>query len=206
MNVYCGQLSILFLGLLISGCVVEPVVLPDPVDRTGSDVKVSYRGREVAFTGEQLVVGAEAPDVTLISRRGDQVRLSDFRGKVLLLSVVPELGTAVCDRTTQMLEDSELNRIEDVVMFTISTDTWGEQAGWAKAMTIRRHMTLSDALDPDFGRAYGLLIKETGDLGRCVLVIDKAGVIRRIENQTDMARMPDIPAAERFARTLAEAP
>jgi len=206
MNVYCRQLGILLLGLLIAGCAVEPVVLPDPVDWTGPDVKVSYRGRDVTFTGQQLVVGAEAPDVALISRRGDQVRLSDFRGKVLLLSVVPELGTAVCDRTARMLEDSELNRLDNVVMFTISTDTWGEQAEWAKTMTIRRHMTLSDALDPDFGRTYGLLIKENGKLGRCVLVIDKAGVIRRIENQTDMDRMPNIPAAEQLARTLAEAP
>jgi len=206
MNVLHHKLGLLLVGLFVAGCTIEPREFPEPAARTGPVVEVTERGKQRTLVGECLSVGQKAPDAVLINRRGDQVRLSNLRGKVLLLSAVPQLGTAVCDRTARLLEDSDLNDVADVAMFTVSTQTWGEQARWARQNTIRRHMTLSDARDREFGRAYGLLIKQNNKLARCVLVIDKAGIIRWIETQRDMDRLPDIPAAEKLVRELAAQP
>ncbi|NLF30472.1 MAG: redoxin domain-containing protein [Planctomycetes bacterium] len=177
--------------------------MPGPVARTGPDVEISRWGRRLTLVGQSLAVGDAAPDVELVSRRGDRVRLSAYRGKVVLLSVVPELGTPVCDRTTAALDRSGLVRRNDVAVLTVSMDPWLDQQRWCDASGVMHHMTLSDYPDERFGHTYGLLVKETGYLARSVLVIDRDGVIRYIETQQEMSRMPDLAAAEAVARRLA---
>ncbi|MFW6154416.1 MAG: redoxin family protein [Planctomycetota bacterium] len=196
------MLIVTFCCVLGAGC--GHIHGPGPTARTGPDVQLRRRGRPLTLAGASLAVGDAAPDVELISRRGDRVRLSDYRGKVVLLSVVPELGTPVCDQTTRTLEDSDLVRRDEVVVLTVSMDRWLEQQRWCQANDVTEHMTLSDHPDEAFGRAYGLLVRETGDLARSVLVIDRDGVIRHIETQRDMDRLPDLDAAAAVVRRLAD--
>ena len=193
----------LLVGFVCLSCTPYQGPLVEPADQTGPEISVTRRGRALTLAGATLIVGDWAPDVVLTDRRGNKVRLADYRGKVLLLSVVPELGTAVCDRSTRYIDRSDLNDHPDVVIFTISTNSWGEQARWCSSNRVRRHMTLSDAPAKAFGQAYGLAIQEVDYLTRCVLVIDRDGVIRYIETQRDIGRMPNFKAAEQLARSLA---
>ena len=101
------------------------------------------------------------------------------------------------------LDRSGLVRRNDVAVLTVSMDPWLDQQRWCDASGVMHHMTLSDYPDERFGHTYGLLVKETGYLARSVLVIDRDGVIRYIETQQEMSRMPDLAAAEAVARRLA---
>jgi thiol peroxidase len=46
-----------------------------------------------------------------------------------------------------------------------------------------------------FGLAYGLLVEETGELARAVLVLDAGGVVRHAEIVADLYDHPDYDAA-----------
>src|SRR6266481_3335919 len=65
------------------------------------------RGQELTALGSELGVGSEAPDA-LLAGKGfvpQPVRISDYRGSVLILSCVPSLDTGTCDRETRHWEE-----------------------------------------------------------------------------------------------------
>jgi thiol peroxidase len=56
-------------------------------------------------------------------------------------------------------------------------------------------MGLSDYLDRNFGRAYGVLVEESQVLARAVFVIDGKGVLRHAELLPEVTLEPDYVAA-----------
>ena len=173
----------------------EPLSLPTPVDRTGAGVTVAQFGEPLTITGAALKVGDKAPDVVLRTPRGSDLNLASLRGKVVLMSVVPELGTTVCDRSTQRFEEAARGLPDDVAVLTISSDDPFTQDRWARENNIRDVQLLSDSAHKSFGPAYGVQVRETGRLARAVLVVDAKGVIRYIEMQRELARDPNYEAA-----------
>ena len=191
---------VLIAGWVIGGCAHEHY--PDPVARTGPQVPVTRSGRALTLEGQSLTVGDKAPDATLLDRGYREVKLSSMWGKVVLLSVVPELDTPVCDQSTRHFENVAAQMGYDVAIVTISVDDPFTQDRWGRENRILRHRLLSDHRDKGFAKAYGLYVKETGYLARSVLVIDRAGVIRYIETQQEMARIPNFDAAVQKVREL----
>ncbi|WP_447972766.1 redoxin family protein [Nitrospira sp. Kam-Ns4a] len=64
---------------------------------------------------------------------------------------------------------------------------------------------LSDYRGGDFGRTYGLLVKDPHILARTVMVVDKDNVIRYLQVTPELAQMPDMDAAFQAARSLLQA-
>jgi len=62
---------------------------------------------------------------------------------------------------------------------------------------------LSDAVWRDFGKKYGVLIKDMGLLARAVFVVNRKGVITYIEIVPDISKHPDYEAALNAAKTAA---
>src|SRR2546427_9725499 len=62
---------------------------------------VTFKGTPLTLVGPEIKPGQPAPDVTAVDTSLQAVRLSDARGKVLLLSSVPSLDTPVCDTETR---------------------------------------------------------------------------------------------------------
>ncbi len=58
---------------------------------------VTFKGTPLTLVGPEIKPGQPAPDVTAVDTSLQAVRLSDAKGKVLLLSSVPSLDTPVCD-------------------------------------------------------------------------------------------------------------
>jgi thiol peroxidase len=73
------------------------------------------------------------------------------------------------------------------------------QARWKAAEGVA-HQTLSAHKSEQFGRAYGVLIKEWRLLQRAVFVIDGAGHVVYAEYVADQMREPDYAAALRAAQ------
>ncbi len=82
----------------------------------------------------------------------------------------------------------------DVVILTISMDLPFAQKRWCGAEGIERVTTLSDYRSAEFGKAYGVLIKELHLLARTVFVVDKQGVIRYIQPVKELSTEPDYNA------------
>jgi thiol peroxidase len=68
------------------------------------------------------------------------------------------------------------------------------QSRWCGAAGVDQVKTVSDYKEADFGRKYGLLIKELHLLARAVLVIDSAGIIRYSQLVSEVTEEPDYSA------------
>lgn len=56
---------------------------------------VTFKGTLLTLTGTELKAGDRAPDAVLVNQSHETVKLSDYAGKIILLSVVPSLDTGI---------------------------------------------------------------------------------------------------------------
>jgi thioredoxin-dependent peroxiredoxin len=69
------------------------------------------------------------------------LRLSDFRGTVLILSCVPSLDTPVCDRETRHWEEDRENLLRnDVHLLAVSLDLPFAQSRWCGITGVKHQM------------------------------------------------------------------
>ncbi|HZW07680.1 MAG TPA: thiol peroxidase, partial [Phycisphaerales bacterium] len=127
-------------------------------------------------------------------------RLSDYRGSTVILSTVPSLETAVCDKETRTFNQRAAELSDRVVILTVSMDLPMTQKKWCGAAGIDRVLTLSDYKDRQVGERYGLRIRESGLLARAVIVIDPAGIVHYQQIVPELATEPDYDAAIAAAR------
>src|SRR2546430_15103586 len=62
---------------------------------------VTFKGTPLTLVGPEIKPGQRAPDFTAVDTSLQAVRLSDAKGKGLILSSVPSLDTPVCDTETR---------------------------------------------------------------------------------------------------------
>ncbi len=139
---------------------------------------VTIHGKPWNLAGRPIQIGETIPDTMLIDNNMRPVKLSDFRGKVVVLSVVQSLDTSVCDVQTRRFNMEATGLGKDVMVLTVSVDLPFAQKRWCGAAGVSNVVTLSDYRKADFGQATGLLISELRLLARAVLVLDRQGVVR----------------------------
>jgi thioredoxin-dependent peroxiredoxin len=166
------------------------------VERSGAAMRGST---PLTLLGPELRVGDAAPDFRLIRNDMTEARLADFAGRTILLSCVPSLDTKVCDLETRHFNEAAAD-LPGVTVLTVSMDLPFAQARWCAAHDIKNVVTLSDYKTHDFGRAYGVLIKEMGLLSRIIFVIAPDGRITYIQRVHDITQEPDYAAALSAAR------
>ena len=131
------------------------------------------------------------------------VKLSDFRGRVCVISVVPSLDTPVCDIQTRRFNEEAAALGGDVVVLTISMDLPFAQKRWCGAAGIKNVRTLSDHRNAAFGKAFGVLIDELRLLARAVFVVDADGIIRYKQVVQELTNEPDYDAAMKAVAEVA---
>jgi thioredoxin-dependent peroxiredoxin len=176
---------------------------PSP-ERQGEAFEFDER---LTVLGRKLEPGMLAPDFTLDTFDAEQgalrtVRLTDSAGSVRVLNVVNSLDTPVCQLETRRWEDMLTDLPGSVSIQTISMDLPFAQARWKTAEGVA-HQALSSHKSEQFGRDYGVLIKEWRLLQRAVFVLDGEGRIRYAEYVPDQMREPDYEAALQAARAVA---
>lgn len=139
---------------------------------------VTMKGNPVTLVGNDVKIGAAAPDCTLTANDLSDFRLSSVKGKKVILSVVPSLDTPVCDLQTKWFNQEAVNLGTDVVILTISMDLPFAQKRWCGATGSDRIRTLSDHKEAAFGQAYGVLVKGIRLLTRAVFVVDAQGILQ----------------------------
>jgi len=155
-------------------------------DRPGA---ITMKGNPLTLTGHEIKVGDQAPDATLVANDLSEVKLSSFKGKKVILSVVPSLDTPVCDLQTRRF-NQEASKLTDVAVLTVSKDLPFAQKRWCGAAGAIAVKTLSD-FRGNFGETYGVLIKGLGLLARAIFVIDENGKITYIQLVKEVASEPN---------------
>ena len=152
---------------------------------------ITMRGKPLTLLGEEVKVGAPAPDFEALANDLSPVKLSSFRGKVCVLSSVPSLDTPVCDMETRRFNQEAEKLGPEVVILTVSMDLPFAQKRWCGAAGVTRVQTLSDHREAAFGTAYGTLIKELRLLTRAVFLVDKQGKLQYQQWVKEVTQEPD---------------
>lgn len=148
-----------------------------------------------------LEPGRPAPDFTLDHFDGSgmsAVSLHDLAGSTVVLNVVNSVDTPVCDVQTRRVDDL----FPGAKVVTVSMDLPFALARWTAAAGVS-HPAVSSHRSEDFGRDYGVLIKEWRALQRSLFVIDAAGRLAYAQYVTDQGQEPDYDAAVAAAAAAA---
>jgi thiol peroxidase len=167
---------------------------------------VTFKGNPVTLAGPELKPGQAAPDFTALDTGLQPVRLTDAKGKVVVLSSVPSLDTPVCNTETRRFNDEASKLGGGVEVWTISMDLPFAQKRWCETAGASHVRTLSDFRDRAFGQAYGVQVKDgplAGLNARAVFVIGKDGKVRHVEYVKEITTEPNYEAALAQAREAA---
>jgi thiol peroxidase len=162
---------------------------------------ITFGGNPLTLAGELVKVGDKAKDFTVLANDLHPHKLSDYDGKVKIISVVPSVDTGICAAQTRRFNE-EAAKLENVVILTISCDLPFALGRFCAAEGIDKVITLSDHIETDFGIKYGFLIDELRILARGIVVIDKAGVVRYVEYVKEVASHPDYDKALEAVKNL----
>lgn len=174
-------------------------------ERSGA---VTLRGNPITLIGPEIKPGQDAPDFTALNNDLQPVRLSEAKGKVIVLSSVPSVDTPVCDTETRRFNEEASKLSEGIEVWTISLDLPFAQKRWCGAAGVERVKTLSDFRERSFGQNYGVLVKDSPLAGleaRAVFVVGKDGKVKHVEYVKEVANEPDYEAALNAAKQAASA-
>lgn len=165
--------------------------------------KISFKGFPVTLVGKELKVGDIAPDFTVLAKDLTPVRLSDFKGKNVVITVFPSIDTGICSLQTIRFNQEITNfSKENVQLITISVDLPFALNRFCGDKNIENAITTSDHRELDFGTKYGFAIKELRLLSRGTLIVDKNGIIKYIEYVPEIGTHPNYENALNTLKNL----
>jgi len=127
--------------------------------------------------GNSLAVNEAAPDFTLKDGNGADWRLSDHRGRVVVLLFYPGDETPVCTRQMCSVRDRwEDYRATGAEVVGISSDSIESHKKFAEHHELPLRL-LSDS-DRSVAKLYGAISLLPGRVARSVFVIDANGILR----------------------------
>jgi thiol peroxidase len=140
-------------------------------------------------------VGDKAPDFALLSNRFETVRLADFAGRPLVLSVVPSLDTGVCTKQSLRFNQAAAELGARASFVAVSADLPFAQARWCGSNGADAIRALSDHREMSFGAAYGTLVGDFRIESRAVFVVGPDGTLRYAEYVPNAGQEPNYEAA-----------
>jgi peroxiredoxin len=138
-------------------------------------------------------IGSVAPDFTLDDHNEKSFKLSDCKGKKILLSFHPLAWTSVCAQ--QMLSLEENKKYFDktnTIAFGISVDPTPSKKAWAQHLDIKNTRLLSDFWPHGaVAQQYGIFRGDDGISERANIIVDEEQNISFIKVYP-ISQLPDI--------------
>ena len=158
---------------------------------SGEPARVTLKGQPIVLAGDQVEVGAHAPDFTALDQDLNEVAFCDFRGRPCILSSVVSLDTPVCDVEARRFNEEAARLSPNLQILVISMDLPFALKRWCGRAGVDRVLTLSDHRRASFGTSYGILIEGMRLLARAVFAVDSKGVITYKEVVSEVTDEPD---------------
>ena len=197
-------------ALMLTGCggghdfAYKNITVADGSAKAGDGHSVLFKGSPLSLSGNGIKVGDQLRSVKLAQPDLSLVSVADTggKGKVRIISVVPSLDTKVCEQQTHYLSEKNKGLDKMVELITVSIDTPFAQKRFAEEAKIANVTFLSDYRNGDFGKAYGLFLKDPHVLARAVMVVDAQNTVRHLQITPELAQLPDMDEAFQVARKL----
>ena len=159
--------------------------------------KITLKGDTVNTSGELPKVGEKAPDFTLVNSNLEEVKLSDFQGKNVVLNIFPSLDTGVCAASVRKFNEKATS-LDNTVVLGISSDLPFAASRFCSAEGIDNVITLSVFRDEDFAKDYGVLLVDgpmRGLTARAVVIVNPEGKVIYNQLVPEISQEPDYNSA-----------
>lgn len=159
--------------------------------------EIMLKGNSIHTIGDLPETGSQAPDFTLTKTDLSDVKLSDLKGRRVILNVFPSLDTAVCATSVRKFNE-EASQLENTEVLCASLDLPFAHNRFCVAEGIEKVSAVSELRSRDFGTDYGLRIIDgplAGLFSRAVIVIDENGKVIYTEQVPEIAQEPDYQSA-----------
>lgn len=151
---------------------------------------------------DMLQIGSKAPDFKLTGVDYAPRTLSQYDGKVKVISCVPSVDTSVCSAQTRRFNMEAASLGDDVVILTVSADLPATLGRYCATEGITNSETLSDHLKMKFSDDYGVHDVDGRICQRAVFVLDKDNVVQHAEYMSDISHEVNFEAALSKVREL----
>jgi thioredoxin-dependent peroxiredoxin len=155
------------------------------------------KGNPVNTCGDVPAVGSQAPGFCLVANDLSEVKLADFVGKTVVLSIFPSVDTPVCATSVKKFNERAAAGGSAVIL-NVSRDLPFAQKRFCGAEGISDVQTLSAFRCDDFGKQYGVTIAEgpfQALFARALLVINGEGKVVYSELVNEVAEEPNYDGA-----------
>lgn len=158
---------------------------------------VTLKGNPIHTSGELPKVGSKAPDFKLTATDLSTKTLNDFKGQNVVLNIFPSVDTGTCAQSVRQF-NKEAAALNNTKVVCVSRDLPFAFSRFCGAEGIENVVSLSDFKDGNFGKTYGLNFVD-GPLealhSRCVVVINKDGIVTHAEQVGEIVDEPNYQAA-----------
>lgn len=163
---------------------------------------VKFGGADVELLGTHVKVGDSAQDFSALGMDLKPVSLSDFKGKVRILSIFPSIDTPVCSMQAGKFNAQAAALGDKVAILAISNDLPFALGRYCAAEGIKNLTMLSDHRELDFGMKYGFVLSGLRLLARGVVVIDQNDRVAYVEYVDEVTHEPNYDQALEAAKAL----
>lgn len=157
---------------------------------------VTGKGQKMRTLGDLPAPGSPAPEFELTKIDFGTARLSDYRGKKILMNIFPSIDSSTCAASVRQF-NREAAELPNTVVLCISKDLPYAQRRFCGAEGIDKVVMLS-AFRSSFGRDYQLEFTDSPIrtlLSRSVVVLDEEGRVNYTEQVADTGSEPNYKAA-----------
>jgi thioredoxin-dependent peroxiredoxin len=158
--------------------------------------KLTLKGEPVTSSGNLPAVGSKAPDFKLVKSDLSDLKLSELKGKKVILSIFPSQETGTCSASLRRFNQIAAGK-KNVMVLGISKDLPFAHKRFCESEGITNVVTLSGYRDQEFGKLYGVDVLNGafgGLYARSVIIIDEKGVVVYTQQVSEMANEPDYDA------------
>jgi thioredoxin-dependent peroxiredoxin len=159
--------------------------------------KITLKGNPVNTIGDLPAKGSLAPDFELVKTDLSTLKLSDLKGKKVVLNISPSLDTSVCATAVRKFNQLAAGK-ENVVVLAITKDLPFASNRFCTTEGITNVSALSGFRNSEFGKSYGIQIIDglfEGLYARSLVVVDESGRIIHTQLVPEIATEPDYDAA-----------
>lgn len=159
--------------------------------------KITFQGNPVNTVGDLPGKGEHAPHFTLAKTDLSDATLEDYKGKRVILNIFPSIDTSVCAASVRRFNE-EAGKMDNTAVLCISADLPFAHNRFCEADGLKNVVPLSVFRSPDFGKDYGVMIKDgplAGLMSRAIVIIDETGKIIYTEQVPEITSEPDYGAA-----------
>ncbi len=155
--------------------------------------EITLKGNPIHTLGSLPESGSVAPEFKLVKTDLSEAKLSDYKGKKVVLNIFPSLDTATCAASVRRF-NAEASNLDNTVVLCISKDLPFAQARFCGAEGLDNVITLSDFRDGSFGKAYQVEIVD-GPLAalesRAVVIVDEEGKVMYTQQVPEIVDEPN---------------